>query len=109
MGGRPTARQGRGVTTRLGRQLIGLSLSSSRGIQVASAKETATKIEAELGNLNTTLKNIEDARPFEQLSVRSLLFLPSSISTRADRALWDFFSSTMSPRPAPRSPRLLRR
>ncbi|GAA5877941.1 hypothetical protein JCM1840_000119 [Sporobolomyces johnsonii] len=36
---------------------------------VSSAKEAATKIEAELGNLNSTLKNIEDARPFEQLTL----------------------------------------
>jgi hypothetical protein len=37
--------------------------------QVTSAKEAATKVESELGNLNTTLKNIEDARPFDQLTV----------------------------------------
>jgi hypothetical protein len=37
--------------------------------QIQGAQQTATKIQAELANLNTTLKNIEDARPFEQLSV----------------------------------------
>ncbi|GAA5921654.1 hypothetical protein JCM1841_000896 [Sporobolomyces salmonicolor] len=35
----------------------------------ASAKEAATKVQTELGNLNSTLKNIEDARPFEQLTL----------------------------------------
>lgn len=37
--------------------------------QVSSAKEAASKVESELGNLNSTLKNIEDARPFDQLTV----------------------------------------
>ncbi|GAA5839270.1 hypothetical protein JCM11251_006024 [Rhodosporidiobolus azoricus] len=36
---------------------------------VSSAKEAASKVESELGNLNTTLKNIEDARPFDQLTL----------------------------------------
>ncbi|GJN90792.1 hypothetical protein Rhopal_003806-T1 [Rhodotorula paludigena] len=36
---------------------------------VASAKEAATKVESELGNLNSTLKNIQDARPFDQLTL----------------------------------------
>lgn len=38
--------------------------------QVSSAKEAATQVESELSNLSSTLKNIEDARPFEQLTVR---------------------------------------
>jgi hypothetical protein len=42
-------------------------------LQVSSAKEAATKIESELGNLNNTLKNIEDARSFDELTVRSSL------------------------------------
>ncbi|GAA6000110.1 hypothetical protein JCM10207_006056 [Rhodosporidiobolus poonsookiae] len=36
---------------------------------VASAQEAATKVDSELGNLNSTLKNIEDARPFDQLTL----------------------------------------
>lgn len=40
-------------------------------LQVTSAQEAATKVEAELANLNSTLKNIEDARPFDQLTVSS--------------------------------------
>ncbi|CEQ39463.1 SPOSA6832_00997, partial [Sporobolomyces salmonicolor] len=51
----------------------------------ASAKEAATKVQTELGNLNSTLKNIEDARPFEQLTVR----IPSvSAPLRATLTLW---------------------
>ncbi|ORY81752.1 hypothetical protein BCR35DRAFT_352264 [Leucosporidium creatinivorum] len=45
------------------------AIDAFEGKAVASAQETATKIEAELGNLNATLKNIEDARPFDQLTL----------------------------------------
>ncbi|SCZ88073.1 BZ3500_MvSof-1268-A1-R1_Chr2-1g04171 [Microbotryum saponariae] len=37
--------------------------------QVASAKETANKIDSELGDLNSTLKNIENARSFDELTL----------------------------------------
>ncbi|KDE09349.1 F-type H+-transporting ATPase subunit D [Microbotryum lychnidis-dioicae p1A1 Lamole] len=36
---------------------------------VASAKETANKIDSELGDLKSTLKNIEDARSFDELTL----------------------------------------
>ncbi|GAA6028314.1 hypothetical protein JCM8097_006971 [Rhodosporidiobolus ruineniae] len=36
---------------------------------VTSAQEAATKVDSELGNLNSTLKNIEEARPFDQLTL----------------------------------------
>ncbi|BGP24979.1 ATP synthase D chain, mitochondrial [Rhodotorula toruloides] len=36
---------------------------------VASAKEAATKVQSDLANLNSTLKNIEEARPFDQLTI----------------------------------------
>ncbi|KAK4051098.1 ATP synthase d subunit [Microbotryomycetes sp. JL221] len=36
---------------------------------VSSAKQTAQKIDSELSNLNGTLKNIQDARPFDQLTI----------------------------------------
>ena len=38
--------------------------------QVESAKKAATKIDSELNNLQATLKDIESARPFEDLTVR---------------------------------------
>lgn len=37
--------------------------------QVATAKETERKIDEELKALQATLSNIEDARPFEELTV----------------------------------------
>lgn len=39
------------------------------GQQVAKAKETTEKIDAELKDLQATLANIEEARPFEELTV----------------------------------------
>lgn len=36
---------------------------------MAKAKETTEKIDAELKDLQATLANIEDARPFEDLTV----------------------------------------
>ena len=39
---------------------------------MAEAQETEKKIDEELGKLQKTLANIEDARPFEQLTVSSL-------------------------------------
>lgn len=40
--------------------------------QVASATEASHKIQEELSALDVTLKNIEGARPFEELTVRHL-------------------------------------
>lgn len=37
--------------------------------QIAKAQETEQKIDVELTELKATLANIEEARPFEQLSV----------------------------------------
>ncbi|GAA5979761.1 hypothetical protein JCM5350_002038 [Sporobolomyces pararoseus] len=45
------------------------AISAFEGKAVSSAKEAATKIESELGNLNNTLKNIEDARSFDELTL----------------------------------------
>ena len=43
-------------------------------MQVAKAQETEQHIEEELKNLQATLANIEEARPFEDLTVRFLFF-----------------------------------
>ena len=40
-------------------------------LQVSRAKETETKIDEELKELQATLANIEEARPFEDLTVGS--------------------------------------
>jgi len=52
--------------------------------QVAKAKETEAKIDVELKDLQATLSNIQDARPFEDLTVRSLSFYSSFPLPRAD-------------------------
>ena len=39
-------------------------------MQIAKAKETEAKIDVELKDLQATLSNIQDARPFEDLTVR---------------------------------------
>jgi hypothetical protein len=40
--------------------------------QIEAAKSSATATETELGSLNTTLKNIEETRSVDQLTVRPL-------------------------------------
>lgn len=52
-----------------------LGANSLAVIQVAKAQETADKIDVELKDLQATLANIEDARPFEDLTVRAHLSL----------------------------------
>ncbi|THH21031.1 hypothetical protein EW146_g442 [Bondarzewia mesenterica] len=49
---------------------------------VAKAQETAAQIDVELKDLQATLANIEEARPFEDLTVRHLppLYVPQSSS-----------------------------
>ena len=47
-----------------------------RGMQIAKAKETEAQIDVELKDLQATLANIQDARPFEDLTVRFLSPLP---------------------------------
>ncbi len=42
---------------------------------VKSAEETKGKVDGELRDLEKTLENIETARPFEDLTVVSILFL----------------------------------
>jgi F-type H+-transporting ATPase subunit d len=47
---------------------------------VTKAQETERKIDVELKELRQTLANIEDARPFEQLTVSSLYSFQLSYS-----------------------------
>lgn len=42
-------------------------------LQVEQAQASSDKIETELKDLKATLKNIEDARPFEQLTVDDVI------------------------------------
>ena len=48
--------------------------------QVAKAQETSEKIDVELKDLHATLANIEDARPFEDLTVSTRNPEPNSLS-----------------------------
>ena len=47
---------------------------------VKSAEETKGKVDDELRELETTLKNIETARPFEDLTVVSVVLSGTSLS-----------------------------
>ena len=53
----------------LGRAVADGSVERQWEQQVAKAKETTEKIDAELKDLQATLANIEEARPFEDLTV----------------------------------------
>ncbi len=50
-----------------------------RSFQVVKAQETEEKIGVELKELQATLANIEEARPFKDLTVR-VVILPSECS-----------------------------
>ena len=75
---------------------------------IKNAQETKGKVDAELKNLEETLKNIEEARPFEDLTVvcpgiYKALDPPSCL------ALADFSVRMTSPRPARTSTSELRK
>ncbi|KIP09828.1 hypothetical protein PHLGIDRAFT_115984 [Phlebiopsis gigantea 11061_1 CR5-6] len=59
---------------------------------VAKAQETADKIDVELKDLQATLANIEDARPFEDLTVDDVLAahprIAEVVETRLKRGQW---------------------
>lgn len=52
--------------------------------QVEQAQATSSKIEAELKDLKATLKNIEDARPFNQLTVDDVVAARPEIGRTVD-------------------------
>ena len=58
------------ISTPLPKKKNQLAVLSCRRIQIAKAKETEAKIDVELEDLQATLSNIQDARPFEDLTVR---------------------------------------
>ena len=51
------------------------------------AQETATKIEAELKDLKATLKNIQDARPFDQLTTDEVIAARPEIGRTVEEAV----------------------
>ena len=60
------------------------SLVPSHAQQVEQAQATSSKIEAELKDLKATLKNIEDARPFNQLTVDDVVAARPEIGRTVD-------------------------
>lgn len=50
---------------------LGYAVSAGANFQVTAAKETLQKISTEESSLKDTLSNIQDARPFEDLTVSS--------------------------------------
>merc|ERR1711879_123264 len=52
---------------------------------VKSAEETKTKVDAELKDLDKTLKNIETARPFEDLTVDEVIAARPDIDHRVEQ------------------------
>lgn len=59
-------------------------LSCTHHQQVEQAQATSSKIEAELKDLKSTLKNIEDARPFDQLTVDDVVAARPEIGRTVD-------------------------
>jgi F-type H+-transporting ATPase subunit d len=55
----------------VGALVLGTLSPSHYSLQVSRARETETKIDEELKELQATLANIEEARPFEDLTVSS--------------------------------------
>lgn len=55
------------ATYDVGRQIRAIEAFEAQAIK--NAKETKGKVDAELTDLEVTLKNIEEARPFEDLTV----------------------------------------
>lgn len=57
------------MTYDLGRQLKAIEAFEAQAVK--GAEETKVKVDTELRRLEATLKNIEEARPFEDLTVVS--------------------------------------
>jgi hypothetical protein len=55
------------ATYDIGRQIRAIEAFEAQAVK--NAKETKGKVDAELSDLEVTLKNIEEARPFEDLTV----------------------------------------
>lgn len=53
-------------------------------MQVEQAQATSSKIEAELKDLKATLKNIQDARPFDQLTVDDVVAARPEVGRTVD-------------------------
>lgn len=65
------------ATYDVNRQLKAIDAFETQAIK--SAEETKGRVEAELANLEKTLKNIETARPFDELTVVSYIYIYAHI------------------------------
>lgn len=57
------------VTYDVGRQIKAIETFEAQAVK--GAEETKDRVDSELKSLNVTLKNIEEARPFDDLTVVS--------------------------------------
>ncbi|KAF2851029.1 hypothetical protein T440DRAFT_489455 [Plenodomus tracheiphilus IPT5] len=67
----------------IGRQIKAIEAFEAQAIK--SAEETKTVVDKELGDLNKTLKNIEDARPFADLTVDEVAAAQPDIDKRTEQ------------------------
>jgi F-type H+-transporting ATPase subunit d len=73
----------RPVKVDVAKQIKAIEAFEDQAIQNALA--TKTKVDAELGDLEKTLKNIEEARPFEDLTVDDIANARGDIDTRTEQ------------------------
>ncbi|PWY98411.1 putative ATP7-F1F0-ATPase complex, FO D subunit [Testicularia cyperi] len=73
------------VTYDVQAQLKAIDAFEAKAIEQAQA--TSAKIEAELKDLKATLKNIEDARPFDQLTVDDVVAARPEIGKTVDEMI----------------------
>ncbi|KAK5129028.1 ATP synthase d subunit [Meristemomyces frigidus] len=67
----------------VGRQIKAIEAFEAQAVK--SAEETKGKVDAELGDLEKTLKNIETARPFEDLTVDEVVAARPEIDERVSQ------------------------
>jgi len=67
----------------VGRQIKAIEAFEAQAIK--SAEETKSVVDKELGDLNKTLKNIQDARPFSDLTVDEVVEAQPEIDKRTEQ------------------------
>lgn len=94
----------------VGRQIKAIETFEAQAVK--SAEETKVKVDAELKDLAKTLKNIEEARPFEDLTVVCLCccccrVVQDAVARGFGRSDADLFLSLCRTRSLPLAPRLM--
>ncbi|KAF7846071.1 hypothetical protein BT93_L5325 [Corymbia citriodora subsp. variegata] len=67
----------------VGRQIKAIEAFEAQAVK--SAEQTKTKVDSELKDLEKTLKNIEEARPFEDLTVDDVVAARPEIDERVEQ------------------------